>query len=275
MDTRLETIDIAVGDDSVNATLLAPTRRLPAVLFVHGWGGSQRHDLVRAREAASLGCLCLTFDLRGHEANAAQRATVSRAQSLEDLLASYDWLLAHQNVDPQAVAVVGISYGGYLAAILTELRPVRWLALRSPALYLDAGWELPKLQLHEVADLREYRRRRIGPSDNRALRACQRFHGDVLLVESGDDETVPGMVIDNYAAAFAEARSLTRRKLEADHGLSTKPMQHAYTQTLIAWLTEMVVGARGDLARKRVAEHDVARSGGTADAGRGPVPEKS
>lgn len=82
----------------------------------------------------------------------------------------------------------------------------------------------------------------------------------MLLVECDDDVTVPGMVIDNYAAAFAEVRSLTRRKLEADHGLSAKPMQKACMQTLIAWLTEMVVGARGDLARRRVAEHDVAQS---------------
>ena len=48
---------------------------------------------------------------------------------------------------------VGSSYGGYLAAILTTLRPVRWLALRVPALYQDEGWDVPKKQLHKVSDL--------------------------------------------------------------------------------------------------------------------------
>jgi pimeloyl-ACP methyl ester carboxylesterase len=256
MDTRLDPVAIAVGGDTLSGTLLAPTRRLPAVLFVHGWGGSQQHDLVRAREAAALGCLCLTFDLRGHEANAAQWETVTRAQNLEDLLAAYDWLAARRDVDPGAIAVVGISYGGYLAAILSSMRPVRWLALRSPALYMDPGWEVPKRQLHRDADLRAYRRQRIDARDNRALRACAAFDGDVLLVEAEHDEVVPHPVIESYAAAFAGVHSLTARKLaDADHALSDKSMQKAYTAVLVAWLTEMVVGARGETAKARVDAH--------------------
>ncbi|HVI58032.1 MAG TPA: alpha/beta fold hydrolase [Luteimonas sp.] len=256
MDTRLDPVAIAVDGDTLSGTLLAPTRRLPAVLFVHGWGGSQRHDLVRAREAAALGCLCLTFDLRGHEANAAQWETVTRAQNLDDLLAAYDWLAARHDVDPGAIAVVGISYGGYLAAILSSMRPVRWLALRSPALYMDPGWDVPKRQLHRDADLRAYRRQRIDARDNRALRACATFDGDVLLVEAEHDEIVPRPVIESYAAAFTGVQSLTARRLAgADHALSDKSMQKAYTAVLVAWLTEMVVGARGETAKARVAEH--------------------
>ena len=90
---------------------------LPGVLFVHGWGGSQEHDLVRAREAAGIGCVCLTFDLRGHERTARHWEKVNRPQNLADLLAAYDWLASQPNVDPTAIAVVGISYGGYLAAL--------------------------------------------------------------------------------------------------------------------------------------------------------------
>jgi pimeloyl-ACP methyl ester carboxylesterase len=70
---------------------------------------------------------------------------------------------------------VGSSYGGYLAAILATLRPVKWLALRVPALYIDSGWELPKLQLHKEQDLRAYRRSFVPADSNRALRACAAF----------------------------------------------------------------------------------------------------
>ena len=45
------------------ATIVAPETLLPGILFVHGWGGSQEQYLVRAREIAELGCVCLTFDL--------------------------------------------------------------------------------------------------------------------------------------------------------------------------------------------------------------------
>src|SRR5690606_19683808 len=125
MEIRLDPVDIAVEDEVVRGTVLSPPPALPGVLFVHGWGGSQDHDLGRARRAAGIGCVCLTFDLRGHEETAAQWETVSRPQNLADLLAAYDWFVSRPDVDASAIAVVGISYGGYLASLLTALRPVR------------------------------------------------------------------------------------------------------------------------------------------------------
>ena len=76
--------------------------------------------------------------------------------------------------------MVGSSYGGYLAAILSSLRSVRWLALRVPALYRDEDWPLPKQQLKKYG-LADYRRGRVTPDENRALAACAAFKGDVLI----------------------------------------------------------------------------------------------
>lgn len=257
MDIRLERIGIAVDGERIQGTALSPTRRLPGVLFVHGWGGSQEQDLVRAREAAGLGCVCLTFDLRGHVATERQRETVTREDNLRDLLAAYDLFAARRGVDASAIAVVGSSYGGYLAAILTSLRPVSWLALRAPALYKDAGWDRPKRQCHVDPDLPAWRRRSVRWQDNRALGACAAFQGNVLIIESEHDDVIPHPVIENYVAAFGKARSLTSRTIEgADHGLSTESAQRAYTSLLLNWLTEMVVGARA----RAVAPHANARS---------------
>ena len=115
-----------------------------------------------------------------------------------------------------AIAVVGSSYGGYLAAILTTLRPVKWLALRVPALYIDTGWELPKLQLHKDQDLRAYRRSFVPAEANRALRACAEFKGDVLIVESEHDDIIPPAVITSYREACVQGAlahlSLHRRR---------------------------------------------------------------
>ncbi|WP_164705127.1 alpha/beta hydrolase family protein, partial [Pseudomonas viridiflava] len=126
---------------------VTPCEKFPGILFVHGWGGSQQRDLARAKNITGLGCVCLTFDLRGHERTEGLRATVSREQSLEDLLAAYDRLVSHPSVDPEAIAVIGTSYGGYLATILSAMRPVKWMALRVPALYWDADWDMPKQEL--------------------------------------------------------------------------------------------------------------------------------
>ena len=212
--------EIGVDGQRIAGTLVVPATLIPGVLFVHGWGGSQEHYLARAREIAALGCICLTFDLRGHARTEPQHETVSREDNLRDLVAAYDVLARHPAVDADAIAVVGSSYGGYLATILSSARPVRWLGLRVPALYKDEDWDLPKRRL-DREELAAYRRRPVDAADNRALGACAAFRGDVLIVESEHDDVVPHQVIANYLAAFAQAHSLTYRVIEgADHGLS-------------------------------------------------------
>ncbi|WP_022971836.1 alpha/beta hydrolase family protein, partial [Xanthomonas maliensis] len=246
-------IQIPVDQDELSGTLLTPTG-MPGVLFVHGWGGSQHHSLVRAREAVGLGCICMTFDLRGHEGYASMRQSVTRAQNLADIIAAYDQLAGLPYVDPQSIAVVGLSYGGYLSALLTRERPVEWLALRSPALYKDAHWDRPKVSLNADPDLMRYRQQALTPDENLALAACAVFRGDVLLVEAEQDVIVPHPVLRNYANAFGQARSLAERVIVgADHALSVKEHQQQYTRVLIDWLTEMVVGRRVALAKEVVA----------------------
>jgi len=245
MTTHVEPIHIEVDDMHIAGTVIAPARRLPGILFVHGWGGSQAQYVVRARALAALGCICLAFDLRGHALTREQHETVTRESNLRDVLAAYDVLAAHPAVDPQKIAVIGSSYGGYLAAILTALRPVRWLALRVPALYRDEDWELPKRALHKGIALARYRRSVVPAEENRALRACAEFKGDILIVESEQDMIIPHPVITSYVEACSHARSLTYRVLEgADHGLSDKADQEAYTALLLNWLNEMVFSPR-------------------------------
>lgn len=140
--------------------------------------------------------------------------------------------------------MVGTSYGGYLAAILTSLRPVRWLALRVPALYRDQEWHTPKRDLDKV-DLMDYRSTLVHAQSNRALHACAAFTGDVLIVESETDDHVPHATIMSYRAACQQTHSLTHRIIDGgDHSLSDPVSQQAYTSILVDWITEMVVGER-------------------------------
>jgi len=249
MKLREESVDIALDGEPIEGTVVRPDRtgvRLPGVLFVHGWGGNREQYLSRARIVAGLGCVCLTFDLRGHERTQSQHETVTRADSLRDVLAAYQVLAGCPGVDGEKIALVGSSYGAYIGAIASAQRAVRWLALRAPALYKDAHWEWPKRRLHQDPDFADYRRRAHRTEENRALDACGRFRGDVLVVESERDSIVPHPAVANYIAAFANARSLTYRVIEgADHGLSTEPWKQAYTDLLVTWLKEMTALDRG------------------------------
>jgi dipeptidyl aminopeptidase/acylaminoacyl peptidase len=237
-------IEIDIGDEHVAGTLVRPRGHVPGVLFVHGWGGDREQYLARARAVAKLGCVSLTIDLRGHGRAAGDRETITREDNLADVLAAFDMLAAARGVDRDALAIVGSSYGAYLGAIATTLRPVRWLGLRAPALYDDRNWQTPKHELDKNA-LHSYRRHVHKPDANRALAACAAFEGDVLVVQSEHDDAVPHPTIESYVRACSRARSLTCRVLEgADHGMSTPEAQHAYTSVLVGWLREMVFGSR-------------------------------
>jgi len=246
--TRDDAVEIAVDDQCIAGTLVTPGTLIPGVLFVHGWGGSQQQYVARAREVAALGCICLTFDLRGHARTVEQQKTVTREQNLHDVIAAYDALVRQRGVDRSSIAVVGSSYGGYLAAILSAHRPVRWLVLRVPALYKDSEWKTPKDQLRKLQQLEAYRRLPVKSDESCALLACAQFRGDALVVESERDAIIPAQVVTNYRDALGGAASLTYRLMSnADHALSSDAEQQCYTTLLVHWLSEMIKGARAEL----------------------------
>lgn len=241
---KISSLHVAVERDLLAGTMVEPLTGFPGVLFVHGWAGSQLRDSKRAQKLAQLGCVCLTFDMRGHGGTADQLQTVTREENLADICAAYDLLASHPRVDSNSIAIIGSSYGGYLSVLVSAERPVRWLALRVPALYRDANWETPKFEL-DRADLAAYRRKLVTHEDNLALRQCRNFKGDVLLVASEHDEIVPHPAIASYLASFIEARSVTYRVISgADHALSTAESRDSYEELLSRWFREMVFGAR-------------------------------
>jgi uncharacterized protein len=269
MSTHDELVDIPVGDQHIAGTLVTPRTLIPGVLFVHGWGGSQQQYAERACKLAAIGCACLTFDLRGHAQTRSQHESVTREDNLADVVAAYDVLAAHPNVDTTRMAVVGSSYGGYLAAILTSLRPVRWLALRAPALYKDSEWSLAKRQLKTRQSLDAYRLQRVRPEESRALRACSDFTGDVLIVESQNDAIIPPPVVINYRDACIRAHAVTHKVLQgADHALSDVACQRAYTDTLVDWLAERMFGPAlgAEVVRAKSAATAASRDDGQRDA---------
>jgi uncharacterized protein len=237
-------VALEVDHQKVAGTLLQPETPVPGFLFIHGWGGDQAEDLGHAETLARLGCVCFTFDLRGHAESDADKERVTRQDGLDDVLAAYDHLVSHPLVDIAAVGVVGTSYGGYLAMLLTAQRPVRWLAMRVPALYPDEDWDTPKSKLDKER-VRAYREQPHEAADDHALSACAAFRGDVLIVESEQDERIPHEAIVSVQKAFRQANSLSHRIVHgASHAMRDARHQRIYATLLTGWIEEMVRASR-------------------------------
>lgn len=171
--------------------------------------------------------------------SAAARAEVSRADSLHRMLGDYTELARVARVPGASCALIGLlgfSYGGYMTAFLSAAKPARLLVLRCPAIYPDADWDTPKEHLDKQA-LEDYRARRLGPRDNKALWCCAQFRGDVLLIDAEHDEVIAPTVIQSYERSFRSVRSLTRLTLDgADHKLSDTRSQRQYQTEVVRWL---------------------------------------
>jgi len=208
----------------------------PAVLMVPGWDDDRRHYRALASCLSELGCIFRLVDLPDESWSPAERNAVTPADNLQDVLRAYDALAAEPAVAADRIVLVGVSYGGYLAAFASAMRPTRAMALRAPALYRDEDWTIAKAKL-DKEDMSIYRLMRLRPPDNRVLQACAVFRSDVLVIESGHDETIPHPVIANYMSAFEQARSVDSEVLAgADHALSHPDWQGDFHRRLLGWL---------------------------------------
>ncbi len=239
----LECQSLAVPGSGLEAWRIA-AHPPPAALFLHGWDADRQEMAGPMAEAAALGLSCLAYDLRGHAGTCGQRGTVTPRQSLDDALASFDLLSASPGVDPQAMAVVGTSFGAWLALLLTAHRPVRWLVLRVPALYPDACWDVPKESLDRDM-LRRYRQQPPTAARDQALAAAEAFDGEVLVVWSGCDEVLPPDECQAFNGAFPNAAALTVRTIAgADHGLGRGQWRTEYRTLLRDWLQTSLMRLR-------------------------------
>src|SRR5690606_32989007 len=141
------------------------TGKRPVVLVLHGWTSSTRRFPERVEPLVKMGYVCLLFDMRGHGATGYELAKYSRKDHLDDCLAAYDFIATLEDVDITAISVMGSSYGGYMAVLLTGKRPIKKLILLAPAQYQNKMFTEPQLAQDEQ-ERRVYRLQHHTPEDN-------------------------------------------------------------------------------------------------------------
>jgi uncharacterized protein len=96
---------------------LADDERRPAIMVLHGFGGSKDGPthVGEARLYESFGYVTFRFDMRGCGESDGTRGHVLCHDQVVDTQSALTWLAAQPYVDPTAIAVSGQSFGGAVA----------------------------------------------------------------------------------------------------------------------------------------------------------------
>src|SRR6266849_5516812 len=231
--TIMQKLSFPSGNRPLSGCIFSPSRasagRRRGILFVHGQGSSQIGYDHRARFAsAELEAVCLTFDLSGHGGDAARFDRFSVYEHLEDVVAAFDHLASHEAVDRAKVGVCGASYGGYLAALVTAHREVRRLLLRAPSLAGDVDFPGRRREPSVSAE---------APDGFDSLEILARYGGEVLIIESGQDEIIPM----SHIAAYLRACSHAQHQVipEAMHALTDPSWDEVFVKAIVRWFRDL------------------------------------
>lgn len=226
-----------VNDQKLTGHMFYPKERKkknPAILFIHGLPSSETGSFPRAEALAKLGYICMTFNLRGNGTSEGNLEEFSCKDHMQDVLAAYDLLASEPEVDKNKIHVIGASYGGYLAALLSSQRNVYNLVLRAPVLYSDKDFSTSVAKLQQIDTQFP-----LTVDDNMALKAIVSYSSAILLIESEQDTCVPHEILEIYRNAVSHPQLLMHTVLRnADHDLSTSEYKQDYIQVLVTWFSK-------------------------------------
>lgn len=234
----MQKISFTVDGLNLSGTIFSPPNpkeKNPAILFVHGWMSSQESALERAEALSKLGYVCMTFSMRGHGESEGDLKKILRREFLDDVIAAYDFLSQPSNVDSNNISVAGASFGAYLASVLTSKRKVKNIVLRVPANYPDESFEKPQF-LFSGNDIPSELKPKFTNLDNDtlAINALKNFNGDVLVVESENDDIIPHSTVQGFIEAIHDKSKVQYVLMKgADHSIKDEKNRAIYSKILI------------------------------------------
>ena len=206
-------VKIPANGKNLDGTLYIPSDKegpVPGVVIFHGRGSRKARYTDRAEALADAGFMTLIFSFRGCGESEGDFGEQTPSMGYQDAQAGFDFLMEQENLDKERVGVYGGSFGGYLAAILTQDRSFNSLILAAPALYMDEWWH-KVLEKLEPGLTQNYRNGNYF-SENKALEATSKYTGALLLMTHELDDICP----KNQTQAFINAAKETRLNDQAE-----------------------------------------------------------
>lgn len=228
-------------------------KKFPAVILIHGLGATRHeHNGLFMRLAVTLamaGFVVLRLDMRGSGESCGTTRDISVFSWIEDVQSAIDYLKSTPVVDPDKIALLGLSLGGLVAAGTVGVSKdvaaiVMWEApfnLGATMIrtfgphtlshikfrgYFQAG--LIQLGVPFFEQLEKF---------NPAKRV-QKFNGPSLIVNGSTDWIVPPENVDRWKEAF-EGKALDVHMVEGgDHAFTKEPWALDAINKSTQWLKE-------------------------------------
>ncbi len=251
--------DFMVNNQRIVASLHIPDAvPAPAVVMCHGFTGHriEAHFLFvkAARAFCDAGLNVLRFDFRGSGESEGRFRDMTIEGEITDAMAAVEMIRAEPSVDPERVAVLGLSLGGLVAAC-TAARDgnlqglVLWSAVADCATLMRRRFDLPAEG--DGADLRAYYEH--GPYEVGArflqdsltvnpLREVRDYAGPALIVHGTADSAVPLEHAGMYRMALAHADLSMHIVPGADHTYSSLDFEREVIGVTRDWLVEKLGG---------------------------------
>lgn len=209
----------------------------PAILFVHGWTSEKTRSFQYAQALADNGYICFLCDMRGHGKSEGDRNTLTSHEFLEDVLVAYDYLAKVEGVDTCTISAVGSSFGAYLITLLCEKRTIKSLVLRAPADYPNEQFDALKARVPGGdPTVVEWRKQPRGHDGSFALTALHHFPGEVLFIESENDDKIPHQTIVNFMNVLVDPKQATHVLMKgAPHSIKEGPFRDEVQKILTEW----------------------------------------
>ncbi len=233
----------------------------PCVVFLHGYTGNRigEHRLLvkAARELCRSGMACLRFDFRGSGESEGDFADVTLDTEMSDAGAAIDFLSGFNGIDQNRIGLVGIGFGGSVAACISAGKEVNSLALWSSSAFVDYlverdnevvrdpyAWLPPEykeaVKKHGHVDIGGFVRgegffeslKTVDP-----VREITRYSGPVLFVHGSEDQV---MSPANSELMYDSVKGRRRLILidDADHTFSSVQWERQVIDATRAWFEE-------------------------------------
>ena len=207
----LQRVSFVVPGGELEGTLHLPdTRAIGGVAVLHGFGGhpDQPHIIAACEALAAVGVAALRFAYRDHEP---PRMTL--ASGLADASGAIRLLKAHPEI-PEAIGVVGFSFGGAVAALV---------AGRDSRIRVAVLAAAPA---------------RLGEDEKfKPIAEVTRSRARVLLIWGSRDTQVPVTNAERYASVLSQARVTHRTVIieGGDHDFAPAGPRQMMAERVAEW----------------------------------------